>query len=209
MKDIRDILSYTWSVVCYPLFVSSYLMAAFCAIYSSLVMPLPLNYWFLLIGGTFLFSCLIPLVMLLSLMRMGHVDNLDVTNHKQRTLPYLYTLVSLAFWVAFLFKMHLPNYMLCAAIASLVCLGLVTLINLKWKISVHLSSFGGATATIFAMMLHLGFCSTPIVCLMLFMAWLLMLARIRLGAHTPTQAVAGYLLGLLVVLLPNIVLLYI
>lgn len=207
--DIRDWLAYLWSVVCYPLFTTSIVMAIFCAVFSRYVLPLPASYWALAIGGTAFFTGLLPLSILLVMMRLGRVQNLDVTDRRERTLPYLYTLVCVCAWCFFLHAIRLPQFIVWSGVATLVVLLLVMLITLRWKISVHLSSMGGAVAMILGMMMQYGIYSAWVIVLLFTISWLLMLARIRLNAHTPSQTVAGFLLGLFCVLVPNILFAYV
>jgi len=208
-KDIRDILAYAYSIVCYPLFISTYLMVIFCVLYSGTVLPLSPAYYALAIGGTLFFTCLVPLIVLLLLIHSGHVHNLDVTDPRERTVPYIYTLISIGFWCYFLKIIHLPQFMFWSAVASAVVLLLVTFITPYWKISVHLSSMGGAVAMLWAICMHCGVMSNWVIPVALIASWLLMLSRIRLEAHTPLQTVCGFLLGLFVVLTPNIILMHI
>ena len=166
-------------------------------------MPL---YWVILIGGTFLFTCLIPLIVLLVMKHSGAITDLDVSDPSQRTLPYLYTLFSMSFWCALLLVLQVPRFLFYSSIASVIALIIVSLITPKWKISAHLTSFGGCTAMLIGMLWYFASPTTAAVCIMAVMAWLLMLARVQLDAHTPLQTICGYLLGLSTVLLPNIIL---
>lgn len=206
--DIRDILAYALSVALYPLFVSTYIMLLFCWVFSHAVLPLPASYWLLSTGGTLLFTCLLPLIILGVMIKMGRVSNLDVTDRKERTIPYIYTMGCIGCWCFFLHLIRMPQYIVWSAVATLVVLIIVMLITLRWKISVHLSSMGGAVAMIMGIMMHCGIYRPSVVILLLGLSWLLMLARIRLNAHTPAQTVAGFLLGLIIVLIPNIFIAY-
>ena len=212
-KDILHYLAYGYSVLCYPLFTPTIIAAIYTWLYTSkqneleyLPSYLPL-YWAILIGGTFLFTCLIPIIVLLIMKHNGDITDLDVSEQSQRTLPYLYTLFSMSFWCALLLVMQVPRFLFYSSIASIIALIIVSLITPKWKISAHLTSFGGCTAMLIGILWYLAFPTTWITYLLLLMAWLLMLARIQLNAHTPLQVICGYLLGLTLVMVPNIILL--
>lgn len=207
-KALPEKLAYALSVLLYPLFVSTYVIIVFCQLFSRHVLPLTWSYQLLTIGGTLFFTCLLPLGILGWMIWRGKVSNLDVTNRSERSLPYLYAIGCIGCWCYFLHVIHMPKYIVWSAIASLIILILVTLITLKWKISAHLSSMGGATAMLIAIMAQCGIYSPLTIILLMLLSWLLMVARIRLQAHTPEQTVAGYLLGFIGVLIPNIILLY-
>lgn len=206
--DIRDILAYALSVALYPLFVSTYIMMLFCWTFSRTVLPLPFSYCLLATGGTMLFTCLLPLTILVVMIKLGRVKNLDVTDRRERTVPYIYTMGCIGCWCVFLHLIRMPQYIVWSAVASLAVLIIVMLITLRWKISVHLSSMGGAVAMVMGIMMQCGIYRPSLIILLLALSWLLMLARIRLNAHTPSQTVAGFLLGLIVVLIPNIIIAY-
>lgn len=206
--DIYNILAKALSVVLYPLLTSTYVMLLFCRIFNRTVLPLPVNYQLLAIGGTFVFTCLLPLGILGLLIKQGRVKNLDVTDRKERTIPYLYAMGCIGCWCYFLHLIRMPQYIVWSAVASLVVLLIVMLITLRWKISVHLSSMGGVVAMIMGIMMQCGIYRPSLIILLFGLSWLLMIARIRLEAHTPAQTVAGFLLGLIIVLIPNILIAY-
>lgn len=206
MKDrLLHGLAYGWSILCYPLFVPTYTMVAFVLLFHHLVGPLPTGR--ILIASTVSFTCLIPLLILSTLIRLGKVQNLDVTRREERTLPYLVSLISLAMWAAVLFLIPTPRFLRASAVSTILILCLIVLVNLRWKISIHLCSMGSATALAISYILYFGLPATTVVLSMLLIAFLLMCARIYLQAHTPEQTVVGYLVGLLAVLIPNLLIL--
>ncbi len=204
MKKLLHILAYGYSVVLYPLFVPTYLMVVFCMLFSHHVMPLTTAYSALAIGGTCFFTCIIPLILLLVMKAMGKIKDLNVSNKDERLVPYLYTMISFGFWCYFLHLIKMPNYVFYSSISVVVVLAIVTVITPKWKISAHLSTIGGTISMLIGMLMQYGIDGTWIIPTLLIMAWLLMLARIYLEAHTPLQTVCGFLLGLIAVLIPNL-----
>lgn len=102
----------------------------------------------------------------------------------------------------------MPNFVLASVITTIVLLLIVTFITRYWKISAHLSSAGGALAMVMGIMLNLGLYSHSLLVVLLVLAWLLMLSRIYLEAHTPLQTVCGFLLGLIMVLIPNLIIFF-
>lgn len=206
MNRFTQIVAYGYSVLLYPLFVPTYLMILFCVLQSKHVLLLAPAYCALAIGGTCFFTCIIPLIVLLTMRALGRVKDLDVSKKEERTEPFIYTLISLCFWCYFLHLIYVPAFLFWSAIATVAVLLLVMAITLRWKISAHLASAGGALAMVIGMILEYGIEGTGIILLLLFLSWLLMLARIYLDAHTPLQTVCGFLLGLIAVLIPNIIL---
>lgn len=189
----------------YPLLVPTYGIALFLYAWNT-VLPVPLTYWLLSVGGTLFLTCVCPLTFILLRMKRGEVSDLDISDHKQRTIPFIFSMLSMILWcymgrlLAFPLTIQLTNG------AAVLVLALVTLINTYWKISVHLASFACLLSGIAGYMLNVGPCAYWPIILMLIMALLLMYARVYIEAHTPQQTVAGFLLGLIISFIPQFIL---
>ncbi|MCQ2334654.1 MAG: hypothetical protein MJZ89_02325 [Paludibacteraceae bacterium] len=207
-KDIRDIVAYIWSVLWYPAFTPTYMVLFFCLMLpANTLLDRTLYSWIMVLGTAFI-TGLCPLLMLLYLKIRGKITDFDVSNAKDRTRPYIYSLVFLGCWCYFMKVWTMPPFMVWSGVMTIVALIIVLLINLKWKISAHLCSMGGVLAVFTGISMHYCFFSWPAVITLVLATWLLMLARIRLEAHTPLQTVCGFLLGFILVMIPNIIFLY-
>lgn len=203
MKRFLQTIAKAWSIVLYPLFIPTYGMTLFCMVYSSHWMQLTAKWWAVLIGSTFVMTCVIPMSAIGILMRQRIVKNWYIEAAQERTTPYIYTLLSFGFWCVMLLRLHVPAYLSISAIGATVALLGVTLINLRWKISAHLCALGGLTGGMFGMCLGLEMMpSLWVVGAFLVAALLLMYARLYLNAHTDWQVIAGYGLGLICTFLP-------
>ncbi len=209
MQRVLHILAQVWSVLLYPLFIPTYGMLLFCIAFSHGRGMLPAVWWWVCIGSTFVITCFIPLTSILLLMRTKRVKDLYITDAQERTTPYIYTLLCYGFWCVLLFRLHVPLAVSFSAVGATVALLLVLLINLRWKISAHLSAFGGLIGGV--MSYYMSIEAMPSVGLgvaLLVAALLLMYARLYVEAHTSLQVVSGFLLGLLCTFLPNIFIYY-
>ena len=203
-------LAYGLSVVLYPLFTPTYLMVAFCVLFSKYMLPLPSQYWWYAIGGTAFFTFLVPMLVLIVMKIQGRISDFDISNHKERFIPLLYGIMSFSFWCAYLYSvLKVPTFMFWTAVCSVLALVACAIISPRWKISAHLASMGGVLGMVIGYLLYFGLNAPVTVSLLLVLALLLMYARIYLEAHTPAQVVCGFLLGLVFTLTPNIILLYV
>lgn len=199
------------SVVLYPLFVPTYGMVLCC--YADYLREVPLNaiYWTVAIGGTLLLTCVLPLTAILIMMRRGEVKDLQIADAQERTMPYLYAVMGFGFWCYLLIGiLHMPLYINVIGLGATVAIGIVTLINRHWKISAHLTAFGGLVGGIMAYCL--GTLSIPTwgtITLWLSLSLLLMYARLWLNAHTPAQVATGWLLGMSSTFIPYLILSYV
>lgn len=208
-KTIGYYLASGLSIMLYPLFTTTYLMVAFCALFSEYRIPLPAQYWWFAIGGTALFTFLMPMLILLVMKAQGRISDLDISNRRERLVPLIYAMVCFSFWCAYLdVVLRVPPFMFWTAVCSVLAILACTIISRWWKISAHLASMGGVVGMTVGYMLYFGLVAPGVFAGLLGLVLLLMFARVYLGAHTPLQTVAGFLLGLLFTLTPNYILLY-
>ncbi len=206
MHAILNILSKTLSIVCYPLFIPTYGMILYMLAMVYRTPSLPSIYVWLNIIGTFVLTALIPIVLIIILWKQGKVSSLHMTNSKERTMPYAYSIACFGFWCYFVGQtMHLPKVWLFIAIGATIALLAVTIINRWWKISAHLTAFGGLLGGICSIAIYYHFAPTSLVIICLVIALLLMYARLYLEAHTPLQVVCGFLLGICFTFIPNLI----
>lgn len=207
MIRLLDILSKACSVVLYPMLMPMYGMLLFCYKMWARIPEVSSVYWLVCLLGTLLLTLVIPVVMLLYMRKKGHIDTLQMTDAKQRTMPYIYTLMCYLFWGYFIhIVVKLPSFILVVVLGASISLLSVTIINHWWKISAHLTGIGGLLGGICSY----GICYSTLpfypILIVLILALLLMYSRIHLRAHTPMQVVCGFLLGLLFTCIPNMIL---
>lgn len=207
MQQIFNILSKAFSILLYPLFMPTYGMGLYMLAMHHRTPNLPNAYIWVAIVGTLVITALIPIVLLLILWKRGNISSLHIDNAKERTTPYVYSLICYGFWCYFVgVTLHMPLVWLVVAIGSTCALLAVTIINRWWKISAHLTGMGGLLGGICSLALYYSALPTTLIIITLTISLLLMYARIYMNAHTPAQVVAGYLLGILFTFIPNLIL---
>ncbi|MBR6018500.1 MAG: phosphatase PAP2 family protein [Paludibacteraceae bacterium] len=211
LEKILNVLARLLSGVLYPLFAPTYGMLLFCAGLSPLIgNQLPLTAWLISVGMTFLLTLFIPLTAIMIRIRRGKIADIYITDPAQRTVPYLYTLVGYGFWCYFVVQvLHAPVYVSLVVIGATVALALVMLINRWWKISAHLAAMGGLVGGVMSHLMMGNSAPVWLPLLLMAVSLLLMYARIYLRAHDPLQVIAGFLLGLIMTLIPNCILSYV
>lgn len=204
MKRLPHILSMTLSGILHPLFMPTYGVLIYCLAFSRQQIPLPTVYWLVACIGTFFMTAFIPISLMLFRRLRGEISDISISNATERTPIYLYTIICYAFWCYFLFKVIHSPFLCVVGIGGTIALALVTVINFRWKISAHLTGFGGFLGGILAYTFNYQL-PLPLgtVSLLLAVALLLMYARLYLQAHTPLQVVAGYLMGILMTFVPT------
>lgn len=187
------------------MFIPTYgMLIYFLALRSVINYPTPL----IIIGlaGTLIFTCLLPLSVVLVMIRRGNLTDIYIRVAKQRTMPYIYSTVCYGFWAYFCSQvMHLPRFIVLTAVGATVVLLIVLLINRTWKISAHLTALGGLFGGMMSFSLSTGISATGSLIGCSVAALLLMFARVYDESHTPLQVVCGYLLGTMATFLPNLI----
>lgn len=151
--------------------------------------PLLNSLYCLLLGIIFL--VVLPISPVLVAYALGKVD-IWVSVRESRT-PYFILATTTYFVGALIFFYGKSTTMFAVSLSyAFVTLGL-TLINLKWKISVHSA---GVSGPLMAVVCVFGLVSLPVIALIVTVVW----ARIKLKAHTIGQSIAGAILGALITL---------
>jgi len=158
------------------------------------------------VGIAAVFLGLIPLLHVGSMRVRGKIGSLEIRDRDKRTEPFLVVLG--AGLAALLFVGGLDLYGRRFVMALLGCHLLNTSLLLGitrwWKISVHCASVAGAVGTLAFMHVHVSgtgmggkLVGPAVLGTGLILVPLLVWARVRSRAHTPRQAVAGAVLGLM------------
>ena len=147
----------------------------------------------------FIMTFVIPVCGIYLYYLLGGTKDLFLEEAKDRKIPYIFATICYTF-CTFLFITGdsfaaLPA--LAVIIGSItVSIALVTVINFFWKISAHSVGISGVIGFITALVIKYdeGVLYYPLL-ITIILAGLLMSARLQLNAHTPTQILAGTMLG--------------
>ena len=190
MQKLPNILSNAWSVVLYPMLMPLYGILLFCYAIRQLSPELPILYLLICIIGTTVLTLIIPILLLLFMRWKGYIDSLQMASPKQRTMPYIYTLICYGFWAYFVYGVvRLPMFLLVIVLGAIGALLAVTIINHWWKVSAHLTGLGGLFGGVCSFAMNYSTLPLGVIIALLVASLLLMYARLYLNAHTPMQVV--------------------
>ena len=155
----------------------------------------PLNYKLFVLIVVFCFTVLIPWISILVFQRTNRLSRWQMSHRRNLHVSYVLTLISYATCLLLMYKTHVPLLIRNIVLASLVAQVICTLINLKWKISIHMVGMGGLTGIDFA--LSNLFFFNPLLpgCILILLSGLVGTSRIILRQHTLMQVVAGFAVG--------------
>ena len=188
------------SILLHPMFMPILALHLTLLVLPSLAFTLSQN--LLLIYGVLIFSTMVlPLISIFWLMQKGKVSSLEMSNHKERSLPLFKTVI----WMSFGYYL-LQNLLFYTPILKAELLGAILIILLAaiiskfWKISLHLLGIGGVVGVFIALqIIHGDF--LYLLLLFILLSGLLGVARIKQKAHNYAQVYAGFLVGLSVELI--------
>lgn len=161
-----------------------------------LLVALPFQWHLMAILGTFLLTCVLPATLILIMIKRGEVSDLFISNREERTMPYLISFTSMVLWTFFLwYTLRLPLFLVSLGIGTSISILLITIINLKWKISAHMIGIGGLTGGLFGISYKTYDNPLMLFVIALIIATLVAISRIALKAHTPGQTLAGFTLA--------------
>jgi membrane-associated phospholipid phosphatase len=133
----------------------------------------------IIVGQAFLVTSLLPALAIYFMVKKGIAKDYELTDRRERLLPYITIIAALLFYCVFLHKLR----------------AFWMFINFFWKISAHTLGIGGMLGGIFA--ISRMFSINPFVGIMIILVvgGLVATSRIYLGKHTPAQTYCGFLLG--------------
>ncbi len=140
-------------------------------------------------------TLVLPVLISYILLRRGWIHSFEMAKREERVIPYISNAILMVVAYYMMRSLMLPKIFYLMLLGAAGALVFAIIINLKWKISIHMIGIGAITGTFFGlsnfMMVDLRF---PIL-ISLLIAGLLGSARLTLGAHSSLQIYAGFFVG--------------
>ncbi|WP_285035167.1 phosphatidic acid phosphatase [Plantibacter sp. ME-Dv--P-095] len=144
----------------------------------------PRGIWTALLAS--LLIAVLPYAALILLARSGRVSGRFVSDRRQRGPILACVLVSVVLGVSLLVWLGADARLLAVGIAAIIGLLVVTAVNLAWKLSIH------AAIAAFVAILQFGSLPVALAATLLLVPLVVGWARVREGAHTTAQVIAGF-----------------
>ena len=145
-------------------------------------------------GFIFLFSIASPLGYVLFQLKRGKVTDFEIYHREQRRGSYIFTLICGSVTLVIMWIFAAPILIIAIGAASLAQVGIMFLINTRWKISAHAASM----AVFVTLLVYLfGRPLLPTTVGIPLMVW----SRVSLRRHTLLQTIAGSALGISILVL--------
>lgn len=185
------------SCVFHPVFMTFWFLLYFFLYSASRLQNIPVLNVFLL--ATLFFTTLMPIAAIVLCRTFNIISSFDMSERKDRYFVYCISLISYICFLMYIlsvFKLNPDNVFSLIIIGSIIALLGVIIINFFWKISIHMCSAGALLGAFFLISYYVKdlFFTEMIaaVAIAAVVGW----ARMQLEAHTLSQLLCGWLLGL-------------
>ncbi len=200
MRNFFRAISYVFHPLIMP-FLGTLLLMIFHKVFVARFTPELVQYTLLFI---FVSTFLIPAIGSYVMLKQGVISSLQMPEKGERKYPYLLTVIIYSLTWYMMNKLGFPKIMLFFIIGITLVIALLSIINIKYKISAHAAGVGGLVAFSFL----IGDQSTIdfrwLILASLIIAGLVMSSRIYLKAHRTSQVYTGFLLGFIVIFISGI-----
>ena len=157
---------------------------------------LPLQYKLIVLGIVYCFTILLPMLSIYLIQKINGWTLHELGKRERRFVPYALTILSYIGCVITMYRYHLPRYMGGIIIATLLCMVICALINIKWKISTHTASSGMMVGGLLSYSFIFQFNPIGWLCAFILLAGMLGSARIIVRQHTLNEVMGGFFTGL-------------
>lgn len=158
------------------------------------------SYEFKLVAYIIVFAStfLLPAVGSILLLNNGYMKTITMESIEERRLPFLFTTVFYSTGYYILNSvLSLPGPIKLILIGANISVIIALIINLRWKISIHMIGIGGIIGAMCGLSYRLMIDLRFEISLLILCAGAVGYARLKLKAHHPSQVYAGFLLGVL------------
>ena len=159
---------------------------------------LPWAYKLLVLGMVYLFTILVPTLLIHLYHRYQGWTPLQIGVKERRMVPYAVSIFCYFACYYLMTRLRIPSFIARILMAALLIQIVCAIVNVWWKISTHTAAIGGVTGALMAFSMLFAFNPVWWLCFILLVSGMVGSSRIILHQHTLGQVLAGYGIGLLI-----------
>jgi hypothetical protein len=183
------------SIILHPVLMPTYALMLIFRLSNYLEYTTPSSVRFALYVIVIFNTLVMPVLISWLLIRRGLIKSFNMEKREERLVPFICNTVLMIITYYMISRISVPkifSMLLLGAAASVV---LAILINLKWKVSIHMIGIGGITGMFFGMSTFLLIDLRIPILVSLIVAGIIGTARMTIGAHRPAQLYVGFFVG--------------
>jgi membrane-associated phospholipid phosphatase len=198
MKDFEQNFAMALSIIFQPIFVPLYSLILIFNANTYITYAVQDEVKLFIYGITVMNTIILPMGVFYYFYKAKLIDTIHMHTARERSLPFL-TIVVFQMSTFYVFSQApmpslFPNLVLGAAVSVAAAF----VINLKWKVSIHMLGMGGIVGTLIGLMLRYQVDALNLVIALVLVSGLVGYSRLKLNAHTPLQVYVGFVLGMLI-----------
>ncbi len=163
--------------------------------YAFRLMPEALK-WYVIICVA-LFTCLLPVISILLMLKFGIVQSVELDRREDRRYPLLFAVIFHSVNYYFLSKVNLPALYYLFLLSGIFSILFTMVVTRYWKISMHMTGIGGLCGSLLLCSIAWPIDIRWMLAAVFLIAGIIGSSRLILNAHTPAQVSAGFFAGLL------------
>jgi hypothetical protein len=187
------------SILLHPLLIPTYALIVLFSINLLFVFQLNMIVRFSLLGIVFFFTFILPVSSVLVLKKLKFAGSILLESRRERTFPLVLTIFSYLALFYLLSELHVTNIFLYLIYGAIVALIAGLIINLFWKISLHMLGWGAFTASFIGISIKMIVDIHWFIAAIIILSGLVGYARLKSGSHSSSQVYTGYLLGIVLI----------
>jgi hypothetical protein len=166
---------------------------------------MPITYQLFVLLIVYVFTILLPRTLIKFYHRYHGWTLFELGAREKRMIPYLVSVLCYFFCYYIMMVLHVPHLMGCIVVTALATQVTCSMINLWWKISVHMAAIGAMAGVLVIFAARFSFNPVWWLCTMILLAGVLGSAQMILRQHNLHQIYGGFLIGVLVGLITVLV----
>jgi hypothetical protein len=140
-------------------------------------------------------NVLVPLSLMPWFRYKNLISSYSMENRGERMFPLLSTSFFYSVTVYIFWRFHLPLFIKAFVLSAAILAIVVTILNFRWKISVHSVGAGALLSLITILSVRMQAPALLIIVLMTLVTGIIMSARLLLNAHRPAEVWTGFFTG--------------
>ena len=198
MKDFEQNFAMALSIIFQPIFVPLYSLILIFNANTYITYAVQDEVKLFIYGITVMNTIILPMGVFYYFYKAKLIETIHMHTAKERSLPFL-TIVVFQMSTFYVFtQAPLPSLFPNLVLGAVISVATAFVINLKWKVSIHMLGMGGIVGTLIGLMLRYQVDALNLVLALILVSGLVGYSRLKLNAHTPLQVYVGFVLGTLI-----------
>lgn len=186
------------SWIFHPMLMPTYALLLIFSQDAFFVLILPAKLKWVLTGLIVVNTLLLPLIFIWMMRKRGIITSFQMPVRSERTFPFVTTaLFYFATWIM-MNNLGLPGVYYLFVLGGAILISMSLIINLFWKISIHMVGIGGLTGGFIGLNYQMLINSPAAILVLICISGTVGFARLKQNTHNEAQVYTGFIMGTMV-----------